>query len=569
MNRKQRRASGKQRCGAPGLEPALPPAALGHHQAGRLAEAEALYRQVLAVRPRHPDALHLLGVVAHQTGRHDMAVRVIGQAILAKPNVAMFHSNLGNALLQSGRPDDGIASLKRAVELDPALADGHYNLALALQDQGRLDEAALRYQAAASLRPAFAEAHDSMGTVFREQGRLDEAIARHRAALSLQPTFLNALSNLGTALKEKGRLDDAADCYLRSLAIDPAYPEGHYNLGVVLQEKGWPAAAAARYRRAIDARPSLAEAHFNLAMVMLLQGKMDEGWCEYEWRWKTRDMAKVRRGFAQPLWNGEAGGGRTLLIHAEQGLGDTLQFCRYAPLAAAKGFNVVFEAELPLARVLRSLPGIGLVVTRGQETPAFDVHCPALSLPLALGTTLETVPGSLPYLHADAAQSAALGVRVKAAAGEPLRVGLAWAGNPTMKADLRRSLSPDRLQPLLDVAGAAFFSLQKDVSLSEGSPMIDLMGEMRDFADTAALVDNLDLVISVDTAVAHLAAAMGKPVWLLNRFDSCWRWLLDRRDSPWYPTMRIYRQPVAGDWDAILAEVGGDLSALVRARRLL
>jgi len=278
-------------------------------------------------------------------------------------------------------------------------------------------------------------------------------------------------------------------------------------------------------------------------------------------------MIKRADIFARPQWRGEATR-KTLLIHAEQGIGDTLQFCRYAMLAAGRGLRVTMEVQTPLVRLLRGLPGVDLVRGCGDELPAFDLHCPMLSLPFALGTTMATVPSATCYLHADAALAAAWQARLAAMANQCLRIGLVWAGNPDAVAiDHLRSLAPDRLAPLFALSGLHFFSLQKGGPAAPGDfPLTDFMDEMADFADTAALIANLDLVISVDTAVAHLAAALGKPVWLLDRFYPCWRWLTGRRDSPWYPSLRIYRQPSSGDWDSVLAEVARDLRGLALFR---
>jgi hypothetical protein len=395
---------------------------------------------------------------------------------------------------------------------------------------------------------------------------MDAAIACFRHALHLKPDFPEARNNLGNALREQRQLDDAIACYRVAIGLRPDYPEAHNNLGTALMEQGRLDEAAASYRNAILYKPDYPDPHANLATVLLAQGDMAAGWREYEWRWEMRQMIGGRRGFAQPQWQGEAAEGRTLLIHAEQGYGDTLQFCRYATLAAAAGLRVIIEAPKPLVRLLRSVPGVDLVLRSGAELPAFDLHCPMLSLPLALGTTLATIPGATPYLHAEAAQAASWQARLAAIAGGGPRIGLVWAGNPGLSLpakaamDRRRSLSPEQLAPLLETPGMRFFNLQKDGPAAPAQfPLVDVMGEMGDFADTAALIVNLDLVISVDTAVAHLAGALGKPVWLLNRFDTCWRWLTGRCDSPWYPTLRIYRQPRPADWDAVLAEVARDL----------
>ncbi len=392
---------------------------------------------------------------------------------------------------------------------------------------------------------------------------MDEAVARYRRALALRPDYPEAHNDLGSALAQQGRLDEAVAHYGRALALRPDYPEAHSNLGSALADQGRLDEAVAHFRRALALKPDYPEAHSNLAMVLLAQGDMDAGWAEYEWRWKMPHAVKAARSFAQPRWRGEAAEGRTLLIHAEQGLGDTVQFCRYAPLAANRGLRVILEVQEPLVRLLRGLPGVDRVVGQGEALPPFDLHCPMLSLPLALATATESIPSAASYLHADPAQVAAWRTRLAAMGSGRLRIGLAWAGNPDLPADHRRSLAPDRLAPLFDLSGLHVFSLQKDgPAAPEAFPLTDLMGEVGDFADTAALVANLDLVISVDTAVAHMAAALGKPVWLLNRFDSCWRWQAGRRDSPWYPTLRLYRQPRPGDWAPVLAEVARDLRVL-------
>jgi hypothetical protein len=302
-------------------------------------------------------------------------------------------------------------------------------------------------------------------------------------------------------------------------------------------------------------------------MALLAKGGMAAGWREYEWRWETPLMAPARRNFPQLPWDG-APLAKTLLIHAEQGFGDTLQFCRYAPLAAARGLRVILEVQRPLVRLLRCLPGIAAVIARGETLPAFDLHAPLLSLPRIFGTILETIPGATPYLSADGAAVEAMRARLTTIPNQGLRVGLVWAGNsyrnlPGMAAtDRRRSIPPENLAPLLAVPGVHFISLQKDGPPAPAAfGLTDLMAEVTDFADTAALISQLDLVISVDTAVAHLAGALGKPVWLLNRFDSEWRWLTGRADSPWYAEMTIFRQTGPGNWDSVIAEVARALQA--------
>jgi hypothetical protein len=335
-------------------------------------------------------------------------------------------------------------------------------------------------------------------------------------------------------------------------------------LGAALHDIRRTGEAEASYREALRLKQDFADAHVNLGYALLLAGRYEEGWREHEWRWRGRHLRAGARGFTAPLWCGDPIGTRTLLLHSEQGLGDTLQFCRYAALIEP-GARVVLEVPPPLTRLMASLPGDALIVAHGEPLPAFDLHCPLLSLPLAFGTTLEKIPAGVPYLAADL--GAAAEWRRWLAALPGLRVGLVWAGgarreSPDLAAvDARRSMSLATMAPLGEIDGVSFVSLQKGppalqaTSPPTGLSLVDPTSHLEDFADTAALVDGLDLVISVDTSVAHLAGAMGKPVWLLNRFDTCWRWLQDRDDSPWYPTLRQFRQREPGDWKAVMLAV--------------
>jgi tetratricopeptide (TPR) repeat protein len=534
---------------------------------GRLDEAVACYRRALALKPDYPEAHNNLGTTLREQGRLEESITCYRGALALKPDYAEAHFNLGMSFAKQARLDEAARCYGRALELRPDFAEAHDALGNVRRDQERLDEAVTCYRTALALRPNSPEIHNNLGSTLKEQGRLDEAVVFCRRAIELKPDFPEAYSNLGSARAEQGALDDAVGCYRRALALKPDFPEACNNLGTALREQGRLDEAIACYRRAIDLRPNYPDAHFSLGMALLARGDMAAGWAEYEWRWQTPQMLKGRRPVVQPQWCGEAAAGRTLLIHAEQGFGDTLQFCRYGPLARERGLRVIMEVEPPLVRLLRGLPGVDLVVGRGEPVPPFDLHCPLLSMPLALGTTMTTIPNGDAYLHADAAQAAVFRTRLAAIASQGARIGLVWAGStrlhsPALAAvDRRRSLAPDRLAPLIALSGFHFVSLQKGGPAAPANfPMTDFMGEMGDFADTAALIANLDLVISVDTAVAHLAAALGKPVWLLERFDSCWRWLNGRRDSPWYPTVRLYRQPRPGDWDSVLTDVTRDLA---------
>jgi len=592
--------------------PALPIAeifrqGLTHHQAGRLPDADACYRQVLTHAPTHAPILHLLGQVALQSGRNDAAVEYLTEAIGHEPSSAEYHSNLGNALAGLGRLPEAETCYREALRLQPAVpvtlnnlgnalrdqsraaeaetyyraalgldatyVEAHNNLGNVLQDLDRLEEAQDCLSTAIGLKPDFTQAHLDLGRLLRKLGRLEDAAASFRTALGLMPDLLEARHTLGNVMRELGRLEDAASCYREVLRVDPTMARAHYNLAMMLHELGRPEEAEISFREALRLEPDMAVAHGSLAGALLLTGQFDEGWREYEWRWRGGfESFNWDRGFSQPQWVGEALGDRVLLLHAEQGFGDSLQFCRYAPLAAARG-RVILEVPRPLVRLMTSLPGVEQVIAIGDPLPNFDLHCPLMSLPGAFGTTLDTIPGRTPYLAAASSQIEAWRRRVEVLPG--LRVGIFWAGNPRLSAagpnsvDRRRSIALSRFAPLADVAGVRFVSLQKGEAASQARPdgmvLHDWTDELDDFADTAALIETLDLVIGVDSAVLHLVGALGKPVWLLNRFDSCWRWLQHRTDSPWYPTLRQFRQPRPGDWDSVMTDLHAALENLASA----
>jgi tetratricopeptide (TPR) repeat protein len=446
---------------------------------------------------------------------------------------------------------------------------GVWVAALQHYQAGRLDEAERLFHRVLAVNPRHADSLHLLGVIAYQTGRQDLAVDMIRKAIAINPREASLHSNLGNLLLPQGRLDEAVACYRKAIELKPKFSEALNNLGNAFRAQKQLDEAITSYRRALALKPDDPEAHYNLATALLARGDMPAGWEEHEWRWKTPQLAPSRRDFAKPQWRGEAAEGRTLLIHAEQGFGDTLQFCRYAPLAAARGLRVILEAPKPLLRLLGSLSGVDRLVAQGEARLQFDLHCPMLSMPLALGTTITTIPGDVPYLRADAAQVAVWRTRLAALENRGPRIGLVWAGNPrkhllaAAATDRRRSIAAERLAPLFELPGLHFFSLQKDGPGAPAHfPLIDFMAEMEDFADTAALIANLDLIISVDTSVVHLAAALGKPVWMLDRFDPCWRWLVGRRDSPWYPSLHLYRQPQPGDWDSVVAEVAGDLRGL-------
>jgi len=514
--------------------------ALQHHEAGRLSEAEVLYRWVVDLQPNHSDALHLLGVLEHQRGDNAAAMDLLGRAIALNPRDAVFRSNFGIAARDLGHLDEAIASFRHAVALKPEYAEAYINLGVALSDSDRLIEAIDCFHHAVRLKPDSAEARNNLGLALTRQGCLDEAIATFLVALALRPGFTEAHHNLGNVYRERGELDRAADSFSRGLAQ----------------------------------RPDDAEAHFGLALVRLHQGELEAGFAEYEWRWRCPSFATGQRALpAQPMWDGGAIERRTILLHAEQGLGDTLQFLRYVPLVAGRGARVVLEVQRELLPLLGSLAGTAQVVARDEPLPAFDVHAPLLSLPHLLRTTHASIPAEVPYLRADPARVAAWREhRGMVKEGVGLRVGLVWDGSHGQKQNHRRSLALDALAPLGEVPGIQFVALQKGEAASQASSpppgleLINLGPALVDFGDTAAVLEQLDLTISVDTSVAHLAGALGRPVWVLLPFASDWRWLKERSDSPWYPTARLFRQATPGDWPGVTAQVTTALGELSRQR---
>ena len=542
---------------------------------GRPDQAAESFRAALRLAPGLLDAHLGLAAVLRELGRMGEVEPCLRQALRLVPGDPELHNLLGVTLRSLARPAEAEACYHAALRLAPDFAEAHNNLGRVLSELGRHDEAEARYRAALRLKPDYAEAHSNLGAALLEQGRAVEAEECQHRALRLAPDFAEAHFNLGSALLAQGRTEAAEGRYLEAVALKPGYADAHFNLGAIRFEQHRLAEAEASYQTALAHQPVHARAHFNLGHLLLLAGRLEEAWPHYHWRIEAHGAG--RRDFLQPFWEGGSLGDGVLLLHAEQGLGDTLQFCRYAPILARRA-KLVFEVPAPLLPLLDSnLSGIARIVAAGDALPPFDAHLPLLSAPRVVGTDLATIPAEIPYLAADPQRCAFWRRRMVGLDG--LRVGLVWAGGSgpgqpgAAAVDQRRSAMLEQLSPLADIEGVHFLSLQKGKPAAQalsppgGMVLHDFTGELADFADTAALVDGLDLVISVDTAVAHLAGALGKPVWLLNRFDSCWRWLQDRNDSPWYPSLRQFRQPAAGDWASVITEVKTALVQLARNRQ--
>jgi Flp pilus assembly protein TadD len=537
--------------------------AIQHHRAGRLREAEELYQLILAQRPEHVDAMQNLGIIAQQSGRNDLAVNLIRRAVALRPNYAEAYSNLGNALKDNGQLDEAIAACRRAIALNPHLPEAHSNLGSVLRDKGQLDEAIAASRRAIALRGNYAEAHNNLGIALAGKRRFDEAIAACRQAVALRPNYAEAHSNLGNALGEMGLLDEAIASIRRAIGLKPDYADAHNNLGNALQQIGRLDEAIAAYRQAIELKSDFVLAHFNYALLLLMQGEFEEGWKEFEWRLRMPQWMRLGRDFSQARWTGQEARGKTILLISDAAFGDAIHFIRYAPLLAARGATVLLECQAELAPLLNRVRGISAVFARGERLPTFDWQTPLQSLPLAFGTTMKTIPADVPYLSAPPQR---IEQWTKKLAGDSsFKVGLAWAGSAAWD---ERSCPLATFAPLAAVPGVTFYGLQKGPEANQPVPpglrLIQMGHELGDFADTAALVSNLDLVISVDTSVAHLAGGLGRPVWTLIPFNPGFQWLCGRTDSPWYPTMRLFRQTSRGDWVSVVTRVADALSHWIK-----
>jgi tetratricopeptide (TPR) repeat protein len=562
-----------------------------NHQRGALAEAEKLYRQALALAPMDFTTGQLLGVLLAQQGRNEEALHAITTALTHNPNSAPALFNQGNVLDALGRRGEALASFDQAIAAKPFYAEALVGRGKVLRALGRREEALASFDQALSARPDFAEALNNRGNVLMDLERPKEALASFERAIAIRPDYAELHGNRGiallalkrpsealassdraialepgmadhyvqrgNALRELSRAEDALASYDTTIRLKPDHALAQSNRGNVLVDLNRPEEALASYDKAIGLKPDYAEAQLNQAQAHLLMGNLEQGFRQYEWRRKTDSQAQHHR-YLQPLWlGGEDIKGKTLFLYWEQGHGDTIHFCRYAKLAQARGANIVMSVQENLRTLLQQLDGIK-IIGPAERPEQFDYHCPLMSLPLAFGTDLKTIPAQSPYLAADSVLRAQWQERLKGN-GKP-NIGLAWSGMALHKNDHNRSMPLAKCLPLLTEM-ANWTNLQLDVrdvdrGALNASPIKDFGPEVGDFRRTAALVDHMDLIITVDTALAHLAGAMGKRVWLLLPFSPDWRWMLGRDDTPWYPGMRLFRQRKTGDWDELIARVG-------------
>lgn len=541
-----------------------------HYRLGDLPKAEQLCQEMLSRDSQCVQAIYLLGLIAYRKSRLDLALVHFRRVIDLRPSMAEAHNSLANGLRSKGLIQEAIAAYQRAVGLKEDFAEAFYNLGTALRETDCVEEAVKAFRKSLALQPESADAANDLGSALRETGQIEEAEAVLRQTVQRWPQFFKAHNNLGNALRMLGQFDEAERAVRAALKLRPDIAEIHINLGNVLREKGDIDGAVAATRGALRLRPDMADAHQNLGSHLLLAGRYLEAWPEHEWRWRCQGMTPWRAATLRPQWDGSNLHGRTILLYSDAGLGDAIHCLRYVPLIADRGGRIVVECPEGLHRLVGRLKGVEQIFTEADPLPSSDVQCALMSLPGAFGTTLESIPSRFPYLPVD--ESLAERWRKQLSNYPHPRVGLAWAGNPKNTVDRRRSMRLAMLAPLAEAGKITFHSLQmgeaaKQITQSpQGLEVVDHSRDLGDFAETAALVQNLDLVISVDTSVAHLAGALGKPIWTMLPYVPDWRWMLNREDSPWYPTMRLFRQTSVGDWPGVVRRIANSLADFLDKR---
>lgn len=536
-----------------------------HHQ-GYLPKAQWMFQQVLAVDPYNFSALEGMGFLLGQMGRFEEALNCFSRASMVRPNEFAVYFNCGTALKELGRYEDALVSFDKALSLNPNFAQAYCSRGSVLNNLQRYDEALASFDKAISCNVNYVNAYNNRGAVLHKTfKRHDEALASFNKAIALKPNFADAYYNRALLLSAMGQYAGALASYDGAIGIRPDYVDAIYNRAHLLSTMGQYEGALTNYDKAIGIRPDHVDANYNKALLKLLLGDYEAGWPLYEWRWKTDQLKNKLRHFKQGLWLGnQPVSGKTILLHAEQGFGDVIQMVRYVPMLEVLGAKVVLEAPASLVSLLRTLKTTFTLIEKGEELPSFDMHCPIMSLPLAFSTTVATIPAQMPYLSTDAHKQAEMHERF--GARSKLRVGLVWSGNSTHLNDRNRSMPLSILKPLLDL-DFEYHSLHKEVSSEDKPVLVEFAQihshecELIDYSYTAALIAEMDLVITVDTSVAHLAGALGKKVWILLPYASDFRWMMTRNDSPWYPTARLFRQGRIGDWEGVIADVISELQS--------
>ena len=574
-------------------------AAIRHHQQGDLAQAETLYREVLEQQPQQSLALHSLGLIAYQQQRHEEAIDLVMQAIEVDPATPHLHNSIGVMREALGQSDQAIEAYQQAIRLKHDYTEAHKNLGIAYRNQQRVAdaiqcfqnalsfdsahiechvyladlfvdcqrhaEAVVNYQTAVMLNPNLAEVHNNLAIALKHQARFDEALDAQQKAIELRPENINFQTNLASILQAQGNLTEAVACCQQVVTLAPDNATHYYNLACVLRDQGALAEAIASNNQALDINPQFPEAHWNQAICTLMNGDFQQGWSHFQWRRQAPHQYQYPHHHPEAIWQGGPFDGR-LFIHCEQGLGDAIQFIRYLPQVKALGGEVTVGVWEALIQLCANFPGIDqLIPLSRHKKPEItcDLHCSLLDLPGIFTTGIDSIPKTTPYFAADLDKREHFkGILT----GSGLKIGLAWAGSARHANDANRSMPLDCLAPLADLESIQIYSLQKDIrdirikNQLEGFGIVDLAGHLTDFTDTAAVIANLDLVITVDTALLHLAGALGKRTWGLIPYSPDWRWMLERKGSPWYPTLTLFRQNEPGDWQGVVTRVVNELT---------
>ena len=548
--------------------------AIQSFQLGKFDDAELILINILKHQPKNFDALHTLGVIKGIKSQHREALELFNKALKIDTSNSYLHFNIAKAFSDSGEDEKALKYHLNATKLNPNDQQAWLNYGISLLNLDRVNEALDIFNKAIDLSPQYAEAWTNRVVALQKLKLYEEALLSLDEALRINPLLAEAHSNRGNVLKDLKRIEESLSSYDRAIEIRPDYADAHYNRGIALLELKRFEEAVAGYEKAIEIMPDFSEAHFNKSLYLLMTGQFDQGWKLYEWRWENEKSELKKRNFPQPLWLGADDiAGKTILLHAEQGLGDSIQFCRYAKLVKDQGARLLLEVPKALLGLLSGLESVDKFVEKGKALPSFDYHCPLMSLPLAFKTSLESIPNNIPYIHSNINNQNKWQERI---GGAGFKVAICWQGSTKGKVDVGRSFPVSLFEGLAQIEGVRLISLQKNEGVEQlkNLPVGMIVETLPDdfdsgenaFLDSAAVMKCMDLVITSDTALTHLAGALGVKTWLPLKYVPDWRWMLDRSDSPWYPNHRLFRQKTSDDWISVFTEMETELRSLVSTK---